>query len=79
MAFLKCRYRKCIQFIAERGYTKENRVKGNPLGKSDEKEISKYKRRIIGKIFLSGLAGEGVKEKISTYVQNIIHDTLGTN
>jgi hypothetical protein len=40
VAFWKCRYRKCIPFIAERGYIKENRVKGNPLGKSDEKKIS---------------------------------------
>ncbi len=33
-------YRKFIQCIAERRRTKENRVKGNQLGKSDEKEIS---------------------------------------
>ena len=79
MAFLKCRYRKCIQFIAERGYTKENRVKGNPLGKSDEKEISKYKRRIIGKNIHIRTCWGSSKKKISTYVQNIIHDTLGTN
>ncbi len=45
VAFWKCRYRKCIQFIAERGHIKENRVKGNPLGKSDEKEISNVSGR----------------------------------
>jgi hypothetical protein len=51
---------KFIQFIAERGHIKENRVKENHIGKSDGKEIS-------------NISGG------STYVQNIIHDTLGTN
>jgi hypothetical protein len=42
MAILKCSIYigKFIQFIAERGRTKENRVKGNHLGKSDGKKIS---------------------------------------
>ncbi len=32
-------------FIAERGHIKDNRVKGNPPGKSDEKKISNVSGR----------------------------------